>query len=86
MVVLTKQEEGIIGIVRLNEANPIKAVRKSFRIFGFEVEYERRRKDNLWGRFGGGWDWALGFELGGSTLLINLLVSIITIHKIKGHQ
>ena len=26
------------------------------------------------GRFGGGWDWAMGFQAGGRTLLLNLLI------------
>lgn len=26
-----------------------------------------------WGRFGGGWNWKLGVEFGGRTVLVNLL-------------
>jgi hypothetical protein len=32
------------------------------------------RKDNGSGRFDGGWSWKLGFQIGGKTLLISLLV------------
>lgn len=38
-----------------------------------KVEF-RRKKENTLGRFGGGWNWVLGFQLGSKTLIINLLV------------
>ena len=47
----------------------------------YTIKYERRSKDELWGRFGGGWDWELGFQLGGNTLIINLLIAYIRIDK-----
>jgi hypothetical protein len=36
-----------------------------------------------WGRFGGGWNWALGFEAGGSTVMLHLLVAMLRVswHK-----
>jgi len=33
----------------------------------------------LLGRFGGGWNWCLGLEAGGRTLIINLLVFSIRV-------
>ena len=30
-----------------------------------------------WGRFGGGWNWSLGIQGGGTTVIINLLVLAI---------
>ena len=33
-----------------------------------------RRTNSLLGRFGGCWNWALGFQAGASTLIINCLV------------
>ena len=38
------------------------------------ISGEQRRKKNLWGRFGGGWNWALGFEASRTSLILNLLV------------
>jgi hypothetical protein len=36
-----------------------------------------------WGRFGGGWNWAIGFEAGGSTVMLHLLVAMLRVswHK-----
>lgn len=36
-----------------------------------------------WGRFGGGWQWELGFQIGGSTIIINLLFCSLRIDKKK---
>lgn len=30
-----------------------------------------------WDRFGGGWNWKLGFQIGGKTLIVNLLVCYV---------
>lgn len=32
------------------------------------------RKKKWYGRFGGGWNWKLGFQYGYSTLIISLLI------------
>lgn len=37
-----------------------------------------RRKDGLMGRFGGGWNWSLGFQAGGKSLYVSLLVFSVT--------
>jgi len=39
-----------------------------------ELGFSWTSKKNLWGRFGGGWNWKLGFQSGGRTLILNLLV------------
>lgn len=41
------------------------------------IKYSHRSPKNLWGRFGGGWNWSLGFEAGGRTLILNLLVATL---------
>lgn len=38
------------------------------------VTIRRRRHDAPGGRFGGGWQWAVGAYGGGRTLIVNLLV------------
>jgi len=53
-----------------------------FRIFLWEVKVEQRRKSNLWGRFGGGWNWELGIQVG-SDIIINYLVGSIRISRRK---
>ena len=44
----------------------------------------QKSKTDFMGRFGGGWNWNLGFQLGGSTLIINYLVGTLRISKRKG--
>lgn len=39
------------------------------------VTYERRSGNDLHGRFGGGWQWKLGFQAGGRSVIVNLLVA-----------
>jgi hypothetical protein len=61
-------------------------VRRKVTIGRLEVTYSRRSSKNLWGRFGGGWQWSLGFEAGrwtrdyGFTVILNLLVASLRIH------
>lgn len=39
-----------------------------------------RAKNNAWGRFGGGWNWKLGVQAGGRTIIISLLVIEVYVH------
>lgn len=56
------------------------AYMKRWKVGRLEFTYERRGSDNLMGRFGGGWNWELGFVAGGRTIILNLLVSSLRIH------
>lgn len=47
----------------------------------YKFQYSHRSKENLMGRFGGGWNWNLGFQTSGSTLILNLLVASLRITK-----
>lgn len=38
------------------------------------VKLEWRSPWNFWGRFGGGWQWRVGVQAGGSTVVVHLLV------------
>lgn len=49
--------------------------RKSITI---SIVVEQRKKSSFMGRFGGGWNWELGFVLG-HDLIINLLVMSIRV-------
>lgn len=44
----------------------------------------RHRKAGLMGRFGGGWNWVLGFQASGPTLILNLLVVSLRIDRLPG--
>lgn len=54
---------------------------KTINIGNRKITFEKRNKNNLWGRFGGGWNIVFGFQKGGSTLIINLFVMSIRIDK-----
>lgn len=46
--------------------------------FGFQLRFQQRSKKNLWGRFGGGWNFKLGIDGGGwSSWIINLCIMSI---------
>lgn len=44
-----------------------------------QISPKMRNKKQAMGRFGGGWNWKFGFQAGGSTLIIDLLVMSIRI-------
>lgn len=47
-----------------------------------KVRFERRSSREIWGRFGGGWNWSLGFKAGGSTLILLLLIASLRFHLV----
>lgn len=49
----------------------------------WHVKFEIKPKNQSWGRFGGGWNWVLGFQIGGSTAILNLLVASIRVSRIS---
>lgn len=42
--------------------------------WNLSITLEMRSSKSLMGRFGGGWNWKFGFQAGGSTIIISLLV------------
>ena len=52
----------------------MKRIRKSWRIRRLTIIFEHRNKKDHMGRFGGGWNWELGFVAGPNSLILNLLV------------
>jgi len=48
--------------------------------FNLNIVVEQRKRSSFMGRFGGGWNWCLGFELGGDSLILNLLVLMVRIN------
>lgn len=44
-----------------------------------KVEIAQRSKDSPMGRFGGGWNWELGVQVGEGDFILNLLVLSIRI-------
>lgn len=44
-----------------------------------KIKYTRKPKAAYMGRFGGGWNWKLGVQVGGRTVIISLLVCDIRV-------
>ena len=81
---VSSEEMDLIKVVRLNRASPRTEIRKNWRLGRLAVQYHWRSKKNLWGRFGGGWNWKLGFQVGGSTVIVDLLVFSLRFSKAEG--
>ena len=71
---LSCKEEMIIGVVRMNKATPILEVKKTANIGRLRAQFHWRSKRNLSGRFGGGWNWKIGAQAGGGTLIVEVFV------------
>ena len=56
---------------------------KTVQIGKVQIRYEHRSPKCEWGRFGGRWDWKLGFQYSSGTLIVNLLTFSIRIDKIR---
>ena len=44
------------------------------------ITIEQRKRHTFGGRFGGGWNWELGLQIGARDIILNLLVLSIRIH------
>jgi hypothetical protein len=71
---LSDNEKAIINVCRMNKAEKRIEIRERFNIGRLEVDFSWRSKKNLWGRFGGGWNWKLGFQSSGRNIIFSLLV------------
>jgi len=49
----------------------------------FKIKAEYLARNPVFGRFGGGWNWNLGVQVGGSTVIINLLIFRVRVEYIK---
>ena len=47
-----------------------------------KVRFEWKASRKYLGRFGGGWNWSLGFKAGGSTLILFLLIASLRFHLV----
>jgi hypothetical protein len=48
-----------------------------------KISFSIRSSNGFMGRFGGGWNWKLGFQAGGRSIVISLLIAELTISLIK---
>lgn len=75
------ERNGILAICALNKLEKEREFYKRIRLGNLNISVSWRSSKHLWGRFGGGWQWALGFEVAKRTLNLNCLVFSIMIWK-----
>lgn len=80
---LSDEQKGILAIVEMNKNEKRKEIKKTVIIGRLRVTFHWQSKKSFWGRFGGGWNWILGFEASGSTLILNLLVCSLRFYIAK---
>jgi hypothetical protein len=78
---MTIMDRFVLRIRRYNREHPPVEIRKEKTVFGFRFVFNWRSKNNLWGRFGGGWNWKFGFQAGGSSIIFDLLICSLRITK-----
>ena len=71
---ITLDERFILSVCKLNKRLPRKEWRRAWHFGRLTVAVLWRSRTNLLGRFGGGWNWKLGIQIGGRTALVSLLV------------
>lgn len=79
--VLPKEEQdGVLALAALNRMSGIKYVYKfEFFFWRWKIRVEQRSKKNLWGRFGGGWNFELGIQVSRRSFILNYGVGSIRI-------
>ena len=78
---LSTREKGILAMVRLNELLGTQGINKTWNIGSWSFTFEWRSRKNLWGRFGGGWNWHVGAEWSRTTIIVFLLVCMVSIRR-----
>lgn len=81
-VEVSDRERFWLWVMRRNK-EPILEYRKKWKLFGFEIVFSWRSKKNAWGRFGGGWNWKVGIQIGASVVIVSLLVAELRINKCR---
>ncbi len=56
-------------------------IKKSRKFGRWTVKYDRRSKSEFWGRFGGGWNWKLGIQIGSNTIIVSLVIFSVSISR-----
>jgi hypothetical protein len=77
------EQEGILALAALSKLDrkEYTNIEKVWHAPGYNVSFSYRSSKRWMGRFGGGWNWALGFKVGSTCLLLECLVFQIMISK-----
>lgn len=75
---VTKNEQNWLEFARFrkeyDKENRIQQVKKTWNIKRFEIEFNWRSRRAFMGRFGGGWNWKLGFQGSGNQWIFYFLI------------
>lgn len=72
-------EEGFwLGVLRLNRAERKIEIARNWQVGRLRIRFLWRSRKNLWGRFGGGWNWHIGVQVGSTTINVYLLVAMVS--------
>ena len=84
---LNPLEKFWISIMRYNKEKRLEYVfYREIKIKQLEITIEWGSTENLWGRFGGGWNWKIGMQWSRHTLIISLLVLSIRFDIVKTNK
>jgi hypothetical protein len=72
-----------LRVLKVNASNPIIEFSRSWRLGSFDIKFSYRSRNNVWGRFGAGWNWKLGFSAGGRCCTLHLLIADLRIYYKK---
>ncbi len=61
-------------------------IRKKWTLGNFETTFQWKSSKELMGRFGGGWNWKVGFQIGSTTIIFNVLVFTIRMHYVSKRE
>ncbi len=79
---LTKEESFWIDWARILKTEKKDSIYKTFILRSTRFWFDWRSAKSLMGRFGGGWQWRLGIQAGGSTVIIHLLICSMGIERV----
>jgi len=83
---LTAEQKVVLAICAMNKHERKVEIRKEWRVLGLRIVFHWQSRNSFWGRFGGGWNWELGFAAGGRTVIINLLIASLRIERLCDDQ
>ena len=78
-----EEQNGILAICALNKLEKKREFYKRIRLGKLNISLRWRSSKCFWGRFGGGWQWALGFEIARRTVNLNCLVFSVMLWREK---
>jgi hypothetical protein len=61
-------------------------INRQMQIGHLRMSLSWRKKSNLTGRFGGGWNWKVGVQIGRACIIISLLVLMVRFEWVRSFQ